>query len=75
MARPTPCRISEETGGYFIGRRYCAKHMVRWDDGGPCPRAELLEERGTRPSRVSWLLIGMSVGGVVQWLLTWLLER
>lgn len=35
---PRACRISEETGGYFIGRKHCHAHNVVWDDGGRCPR-------------------------------------
>ena len=31
------CRISEEWGGLFIGRRFCSTHNARWDGGGPCP--------------------------------------
>jgi hypothetical protein len=36
---PNRCRVTEETGGYFIGRRHCQRHNVVWDDGGRCPRA------------------------------------
>jgi hypothetical protein len=35
---PDRCRVSEETGGYFIGRQNCHTHNIVWDDGGTCPR-------------------------------------
>ena len=36
-SRAPKCKIDEEWGGVFIGRRWCATHQERWDDGGPCP--------------------------------------
>lgn len=39
--RALRCRIDEEWGGLFIGRRYCSTHDLRWDNGGPCPAAGL----------------------------------
>ena len=35
--RADRCRIDEEWGGLFIGRRHCVTHNVVWDDGGICP--------------------------------------
>lgn len=35
--RAARCRISEESGGLFIGRRHCGTHNIVWDDGGICP--------------------------------------
>ena len=35
------CRVDEETGGLFIGQRYCSTHNKRWDDGGPCPAVRI----------------------------------
>lgn len=35
------CIIDEEWCGVFIGRRYCARHNTRWDDGGLCPKQEV----------------------------------
>lgn len=37
QARRARCRVDEEWCGLFIGRRWCATHAIRWDDGGPCP--------------------------------------
>jgi hypothetical protein len=35
------CKVSEETGGSFIGRKYCHTHNVVWDNGDTCPRVRL----------------------------------
>ena len=37
-ARAQQCRVDEEWGGLFIGRRHCTRHGIVWDDGGDCPR-------------------------------------
>lgn len=34
------CRVTEEYGGAFIGRKYCSVHDVHWDGGGDCPQRE-----------------------------------
>lgn len=46
--RALRCRIDEEWGGLFIGRRYCSTHDLRWDNGGPCPAA------GMDPNCTCW---------------------
>lgn len=39
--RAKRCRVDEEWGGIFIGRRYCSTHREYWDGGGPCPKEEV----------------------------------
>lgn len=37
-----PCKVQEEWGGLFIGRRSCAKHGTYWDDSNErCPQDPL----------------------------------